>query len=527
MRADSNRLLGSAGLVLVTAGVILYGILYTSGWVALIPMLIGLVMTIVSLASGYRSATSEGSRRSARYSLSAGLSVIVMAAILVFLQTLSYRHNRSFDLTHNRRFSLAPQTDKLLAGLPTDVTITAFYKEASQERILLQDLLSAFRARSPRVAYLLIDPDRDPVAARRYGVTRTGIVFIESGDASERLEQPSEERLVNAIARVAGGSSPQICFLTGHGEKSISETGSHGYSALREALQLENYEARELLAVGADSIPADCDIIVIAGPQQDILQRERNMLFDYLITGGRALFLLDPMTEIPNIEMILAGYGIRIGKDIVVDRYGKLLAGNYLTPVVNRYGAHPITEGFRQFTFFPQARSILVARQTPEGLSTTALCSTNEEAYAETDLAALLEGHTSFDPEEDRKGPLNLAAAAELELGTVVAPDAATPAEDFPHAALLRSRIVVFGDSDFAVNTNLRLSGNRDLIMNTLSWLVEADDLIAIRPVDMFYQPVLISARQGRAVFWISVVAMPALVVAIGFATVARKRFVD
>jgi len=60
--------------------------------------------------------------------------------------------------------------------------------------------------------------------------------------------------------------------------------------------------------------------------------------------------------------------------------------------------------------------------------------------------------------------------------------------------------------------------------MNAVNWLAETDDLISIRPVDSFHQPVLLSATQGRFIFWISVVALPALVAAIGFAAVARKR---
>jgi ABC-type uncharacterized transport system involved in gliding motility auxiliary subunit len=83
--------------------------------------------------------------------------------------------------------------------------------------------------------------------------------------------------------------------------------------------------------------------------------------------------------------------------------------------------------------------------------------------------------------------------------------------------------VVVFGDSDFAVNSNLRLSGNRDLILNAINWLAEEEDLISIRPVDELQQPVLLTATQGRFVFWIPVVALPALVLLIGGAVLTNK----
>lgn len=520
MGTRTHRILGGAGLLLVTAGGILYGILYTRGWVAVLPLLAGIALTVTSVVLAYRTASTEGSRRSTRYGLSTGLSVIVLAAILIFAQTLSHRHNARFDLTMNRRFSLAPQTAKVLDGLEVDVQITAFYTETTQERTVMQDLLSELQDNSARVGYLFIDPDQDPVTARRFGVGRTGIVFVESGDLREELEEPDEATLTNAIARITSGRRRSICFMTGHGEKSISDTENLGLSALREALELENFEVRDLLALGEEEIPAGCDVIVIAGPERDIVKREQNLLLDYLTSGGRALMLLDPITEIPNIEGVVAAFGIGLGKDVLVDRYGKLLAGNFLTPVVNRYGAHPITEGFRHFSFFPQARSVTLLPDAPPGLTATVICSTNEGAYAETDLPRLLQGQTQFEPSADAKGPVDVAVAAEMPLSAVGA--RADSLAGAPRGG--RSRIVVFGDSDFAGNSNLRLSGNRDLVLNAVNWLAEAEDLIAIRPIDDLQQPVLISVTQGRFVFWIPVIGLPALVVAAGTAALARKR---
>jgi ABC-type uncharacterized transport system involved in gliding motility auxiliary subunit len=509
------RILSAAGLILVVLGGIVYGIFFTSGWTAVLPLVIGLVLTVAAFVGGYRSEKSEGSRRTARYGLGAGLSVAAAAAILILLQTISYRHTSAVDLTSNRRFSLSPQTDKVLDALETPVRLTAFYKETSQERAVLQDLLESFSARNPAVSFIFIDPDREPLLARNYGVTGTGVLFIEAGTAREKVDEPDESRLTNAIARVTSGGIKTVFFLTGHGEKSIHEEGPYGLSAMAEALRAENFEVRDLVALSSDSIPADCDVLVIAGPEKDILKHEQNLILDYLTSGGRALFMLDPMTEIPGIEGILAAYGILLGNDVIVDRQGKLLAGNYLTPVVNDYGSHPITEGFRHFTFFPQARSVIVLKDTPPSLEVTVLGRTSEGAYAETDLATLLEGQTQYEPSEDVKGPIDIAAASTMGFSA----DSSS--------TVIQSRIVVFGDSDFAGNSNLRLSGNRDLLLNVIDWLAESEDMISVRPVDELQQPVLLTATQGRFVFWIPVIALPSLVLLAGAVLLTlRKRTV-
>ena len=498
------RILGTVGLILVVIGGIVYGIFYTSGWPAVLPLAAGLTLTIAAFAGGYRSEKSEGSRRTARYGIGAGLSIVAVAAILIFLQTLSYRHTTPIDLTSNQRFSLSSQTNKVLDALESPVHLTAFFKETSQDRVVLQDLLESYSSRNPAVTFIFIDPDREPVIARNYGITRSGVLFIESGQAREELEAPAEDRLTNAIVRVTSGRVKTVCFLTGHGEKSVYETGPHGISALMEALRTENFEVRDLVALSAERIPEECDILIAAGPEKDIVKHEQNVILDYLISGGRALFLVDPMTEIANIEGILAAYGILLGNDVIVDRQGKLLAGNFLTPVVNNYGDHPITEGFRHFSFFPQARSVIALKDTPPYLEVTVLGRTNEGAYSETDMATLLEGQTQFEPSEDARGPIDIAVASTMGFSA----DSVS--------TVIESRVVVFGDSDFAGNSNLRLSGNRDLLLNAVNWLAEAEDMISIRPTDDLQQPVLLSATQGRFVFWIPVVALPTLVLLAG-----------
>ena len=86
------------------------------------------------------------------------------------------------------------------------------------------------------------------------------------------------------------------------------------------------------------------------------------------------------------------------------------------------------------------------------------------------------------------------------------------------------SRVVIFGDSDFASNASLSLSGNKDLALNTIQWLAEQEELIAIRPRDALTQPVVISERQGRVVFWLPVIGMPLLSLVIGLSVAILKR---
>jgi ABC-type uncharacterized transport system involved in gliding motility auxiliary subunit len=513
-----GRILGLIGLVLILAGGVTYGILYTSGRLAIVPLVVGIALVAASAALSLRGARSEGSRRSARFGINAAVSIIAFAAILVFLQTLASRHGTSFDTTANKRFSLSPQTVKILDRLAKDVVFTCFFKADAPDRTVLSDLLEEYAGENPRVKYSFIDPDKDPVTARRYKIRRYGTIVVEGGGNEEQLTKITEEKLTNAILKVTRDTKKIICCLTGHGEKSIDDAQPAGLSGLKSSVEAEGYAIRNLLTL-RDSIPPDCTILLIPGPEKDLYATERGMIERLMSRGGSVLLLIDPFVDVPQLESIAAGYGIEVTKSIVVDRFAKLVSGNYLTPVVNQYGNHAITEGFKVASFFPQVRALVAAKDRPPGVETDVLASTGASAFGETNLAEALKGKTQYEPDQDSAGPLDVAVVAKRE----ISPEPPRTAETVGGARY--GRIVVFGDSDFASNAYLDLSGNRDLILNSIGWLAEEEDLVAVRAKDPVSQPVVLNMRQGRTVFWLPVVGLPAIVACIGvFVLVYRRR---
>jgi ABC-type uncharacterized transport system involved in gliding motility auxiliary subunit len=505
-----KRALGPIGLGLILVGGVAYGILYTSGPAAFLPLLLGLVLSVISIVINYRDRKTQSMSRSARFGINTGAAVIFLAAIMIFLQTLSTRHNIRLDTTANKRFSLSSQTVKVLRGLEDRVVFSCFFRDGTQEQSICEDLLREYRNGSSLVEFRFIDPDRHPLVARRYNVTDYGVIVAESGEREEKAYDITEHALTNTLLRVTRERKKSVCFITGHGENSIEDSAEGGYTELKTSIERENFDVRDIFLMHEDSIPAGCDVLVIAGPRNDIFPQEKEILERYLDEGGKALLLLDPVSELPLISELAAAYGIVVGRDIVVDRFGKLLAGNYLSPIVNSYGDHPITSEFRTATVYAQARSIIPAEQTPPGIRVDIIGWTGNGAYGETSIDTLIAiGKTQFEGESDLAGPVSLAVAA-----------SAGKDADAAHG----TRLAVFGDSDFVRNANIGLSGNRDLVLNTINWLAEQEDLIAIRPVEDVTQPVLISARAGRVVFWLPVVGLPALIALLGISVAIRKR---
>ncbi len=86
------------------------------------------------------------------------------------------------------------------------------------------------------------------------------------------------------------------------------------------------------------------------------------------------------------------------------------------------------------------------------------------------------------------------------------------------------SRLVVFGDADFAANSALNLYGNRDLLLNTLGWLSRDQVLIAARAPGAGGEPLILTAVQRRLAGWICIGAWPLIVGLLTAAVVVRRR---
>ena len=502
-------------LILIAASVTLYSIFARNDAIIIIGFLTGLIIFVSCSFFTYHLTLEEGRRRAARSKITITLSVILVTLIIVLFQTISARHNIKYDTTANKRFSLSPQTEKILSNMDKKIKITCFFKDTSKEKSPAEDLLAEYAYLNSMVEYEFINPNRDPMAARRYNIDSFGITVVESAESIEIINEISESKITNAIYRVTHMRQKNICFTTGHGEKSITDVKNNGLSDLFEALESENYRVTEFPLTSNRTYLSNCDLLVLAGPTKDILPLEGKLISLYLKEGGKALFLIDPLIDVPRIANIVSGYGIRIENNVIIDRLGMLTSGTYLTPVVNRYSSHPITKGFKYFSFFPQARSISKSEKADEDFDVHTICYTNKKAYGETDLAQILDGKTRFEEGIDIEGPISLAAASSYSIDKNSAVSS---------IEIRSTRIAVFGDSDFLANKIINLYGNRDLILNTINWLAVDEILVSIRPKSDLVQPVLLTMIEGRIVFWLSAIVMPALIALIGAIVLTRKK---
>ncbi|MDW7709985.1 MAG: GldG family protein [Deferrisomatales bacterium] len=441
--------------------------------------------------------------RTARYGANAAVMTLAFVGILVILNVLAIRHNARWDLTADRRFTLSDQTLKVLRALEREVVVTAFFSDASEARVRIKRLLDDFSDHSSRVRVSFVDPDRNPALAQQHGIREYGTTVFASGEQTYRITETTEEAATNALVRVTREGQKTICFLSGHGERAVYDSQRRGYSSAGRALEEQGYAVREILLLRETEVPAECAVLVIAGPTKPLLDPERELLGTYLEEGGKALVLVDPQTE-TGLEPLLEQWGIRLRDDVIIDTMSRLFGGSYTTPIITDYPPHEVTQGFQLATFLAVARSLEESR-LPEGASFHPLARTTPQSWGETDLQG---DQAAFDPAEDHKGPLTVAALVER-----------TGDDGLPG-----TQLIVVGDSDFADNTYFGYSGNGDLFQNLVSYLAKEEDLISIRPRDARPSPLMLSRAQGATLFYGSVVVGPLLLVLAGLGIWWRRR---
>lgn len=483
------------------------------------------------------------------FAVRAGTSAAAIAlgvALLLGVNWLGSRHWLRGDWTKTRLYSLSATTRKLVGALTKPVRITVFMDRESRLWTPVSEILARYRALSPKIEVEYLDPKRNPARAealvREFGIRQSTVVF-RSGDRKKYVEEDKladydfanaqmgraapeikafkgEEAFTSAILAVTEARTPHVYFSAGHGEASLdSGERGRGLADAKQLLERDNLSVAKWESLGKDSVPADADAIVVAGPRTAFLEPETGALEKYLAGGGRVLMMLDPVlpaagSPAPDYGLgrLLAGNGIKVGNDIVVDPANALPLVGAETVFANHYGSHPIVRALADESLpviLPLARSVAKA-DTPAapGTSATVLVETSPDGWGETSLANL-EEQVKKDP-QDTAGPVGLAVA--------VGPAEAGKSSD------KKGRLVAVGNSRFAANGALGNAGNANLFLNSVHWLTGSEKQIGIAPKTPEQASLSLTQSQVRRIGLFSIVGLPALAIVLGVWVWYRRR---
>lgn len=433
-------------------------------------------------------------------------------AIFFLGQAILDRYGWRLDLTPEQRYTLSEHGKRALQLLDRPVRVLAFLRSQDPRNPAIEDLLRQVQGVAPRIQVERFDINRSPGLAQEYGVDVYGALAVEFDGRRRVFANPTEELLVAAIQEVTRRERRIVGWSVGHGEGDLeSSDRRQGYSNAQQALEGGYFAVRPIALLDGD-VPDDIDVLAIVGPVKEFLPPEIERLERYLQSGRALLLCLGPLRA-EGLATRLAKYGVLLSDDVVVESAGQLYGGEALTlrAEMNRTSQHPLAAAMGAGPLLSRSRSVDVA---PDAKGASLLAS-SRDSFATRDVEAATAGRPQFDPQRDRRGPISLG----VETLTPVAPG--------PDGVERSAHLIVYGNAVFASNFFLDYLGNRDLLLNSVSWLARDRERIGAGTQRRTpgTQQFFMSESDGALAFWTTAVLQPAVLLVIGVVIALRRRF--
>ena len=485
------------------------------------------------------------------------ISILINSVIYVSNKnSLSPSWFRS-DLTASKEYDLSNQAINAIKNINEDMEIFIFLRnDSSKDGISIkrtEDLLSEFSRNSNKnsITFKHVDPDLDPNLSSKLNIERylSGrdlpvLVFrlkesqrlshIVGKDPNESVDVFNEKDVISGILISNQVKRKRIYFLSGHEERDINnlDRSSDSLGQAKITLERDNYDVSSIttdelsriilnfsLSNELDLFPA---AIIISDPSDEILESEKNVVKEYISLGGNIMLLLEPDSPKGYIDMI-SSWGVISGEGTLIDRISYVAPNLEFLQIKDsnlQIPDHPITHNF-DVIYFPGSKFIglsLLPEEIPvteDGvpyIKADPLAYTTISSWEETSKEII-----EFN-QEDISGPLPIALALES-----ISSIKGNPKRQ-ENGKYLKSKMVIFGDTDFASNRFIFSAKNEDLFANSLNWLTSDVELISIRPKVKVFRELVLTEDERNFVRWSGWIFLPALSLSFGFFNWWRRR---
>ena len=521
--------------------------------------------------------------------------ILVVFGIVALINFLSSRRFIRADLTADKRYTISQSTKKVLKRLDDIVTIDAYFSRQpariAQLRQSVRDMLEEYRAFSKNLQINFIDPATGDEAQKQQlrfiGIPEMQINVIEKdkaeianvymgiailyADKKEVLPVVQttanlEYDLTSAILKVTSKEIKTIGFLTGHDELDVF---GQAFGPLRQELS-KQYDVRKVPIEVDKAIDADVATLVVAGPKKELTEREKYEIDQFIMRGGRALFLVDPVLiqyEGLNVSSLTTGlndllehYGVKLNDNLVLDVSMDQLTYSqgfmtvttsyaYFIKVLKQYQYRTgetsdglskdsiITNQLESLTF-PWAGSLELIPNADAPVEAIALAKTSRGGWTAQSPYNISPTNRQFQPPASVQQAHTVAISLSGVFKSFYAGKAIPPAESSESDEVVTAKpteeerttktdsettqIVVVGNSQFLQQG--RPDGQL-FFLNTVDWLTLGEELINIRSHGVTNRPLKeVSESEKFFLKFISIAGVPILVVAFGLVRFFLRR---
>ena len=501
------------------------------GWLPVLYIFLALCLLgiILALVVDFRLYVGFLLMRTTKNGMSMGVSILITLVLCFSLGYISVSFEKSMDITEEKINSLAPQTIQLLDSLKDNMQVVVFYKgvKGKQEKEQIKQSLRLIKKKSAKIKERYYDVYISNKEAQEYLnelANKKGedtFIFVEYKGKKVLVEHPfNEEKMLSAMIKATRREGKTVYFLTGHGERDISSESGSGVSELKKALGRSSFNVKTWNFVQEGELPQDVSALVVAGPEHPFLEKELEWMENYLKQGGRLLVAIDPDKK-HNLKGLLKKFNVDYKSHYIMDQVAALVGQGKFSPIGVYFDKdHSVTKSFQQgaFSIFHVA-SDLKAVNDDSSFLVTELVKTNPNTVSIPDITQKkIKGE---------RGSHTLALMVEKAEPVKEKEDSIekkSKEKDEKKQKKSSMVLAVFGDSDFLSNDLINSRGmNRDLIMNTVSYLVDESDLVSIRPKRLKATQLILKSSDQMMMVLIAIV-LPILFFISSFVIWFRRR---
>jgi len=569
-------------------------------------------------------------------------SLIIILIIIVLVNIIGSFVYTRFDLTSEKRYTLSDTSKEILKGLDDYVYFRVYlegdfpagFKKLRKET---KEMLDEFRAYSKFIDYEFINPSESSDQTERnetYKIlwqsglnyytetvqTNNGVQQImvwpgvimsyrenevaidllsgQSGQSQETVlnnsAQDLEYKLISAIKEVSTVNRRTIAFSDGHGELEdidvydIANTLAKKYNIKRATLngQLNALLKRDFDRDSSIVIKPAYDALIIAKPTQPFSEKDKFIIDQYIMYGGKVMWLLDPvnasmdslqsaestmgLAQNLNLDDMLFNYGLRLNKNLLLaypcaqiglvtgqgNNLQSVLLPWYYFPLLSPASEHPIVRNLEAV----KADFVSSLEPTTSAPEITKIPLLKTSDYTKVASAPVF---ISLDILNERPNasmfPQKGMTTAYLLNGKFTSlyeyrlPEAITESAEMGFkASSVKTSMIVIGDGDivrnqlaqldYAKKNNKRIGsplplgydqytnityGNKQFIENAVSYLIEGEGIINIRSRELKLRLLDMNKINSNPILWqiINVVLPSALMIILGIVlAVLRKK---
>lgn len=461
--------------------------------------------------------------------LLSSVAVVLVILAVIAVNVLVTWKDYSVDVTTEKIYTLSDQTKSILKSLDQEVIFYVINGE-SDSNSSYKKIWNEYKKNSSKVKIEYKDPELYPNFTAAYvdsseSVSADSVIvvcgdkfrYISSNDyitysygsdysyTADSLEL--ESLLTEAINYVISDETPVVYTLGGHAEKDFS-------SSVISDFERDNYEVKSLNLLSQETVPEDCSILIINGPEKDISDDEKTELFSYMKNGGKIYIFLDAgVDDLKNLYALLKEYNVGVNKGVVVETDSNMYTQYpiWLLPNIESADATSAQYNSNVYVMAPSAKGLTDLSYEDESeeedqeennnLTVTPLLTTSEGAYSKVDTNS----STIEKEKDDIDGPFDIAVSVSDENG---------------------GKMIVAGCTNMLEESiDAAVGGaNTDFVMNGINYLTQQESKISIRAKDLTSETAVVPAFAQKMTLMFCVFILPLCLLIVGIVQVVRRR---